>query len=271
MFVAQITDTHIRRPGELVHGVVDTAAMLARAVAALGRLDPAPDVTVVTGDLVDTGAAEEYAHLRALLAPLAMPVYVIPGNHDAREPLRRAFAADGYLPQDGFLQYTVEDWPLRLVALDTLIPAALGGELCRERLLWLDRALAAAAQRPTLILMHHPPFLTGIDHMDRIGLAGIPGFVAIVARHPQIERILCGHVHRAIDCRLAGTVAGTAPSTAHQIVLDLAPAAPPASAFEPPGYQLHWWSEAGGLVTHTAAIGDWPAVRAAGQEKPRVG
>ena len=56
----------------------------------------------------------------------------------------------------------------------------------------------------------------------------------------------------------AGTVAGTAPSTAHQIVLDLRPEARLSFAFEPPGYQLHYWREGTGLVTHTAAIGDWP-------------
>lgn len=271
MLLAQITDTHIRRPGELAYGAVDTAACLERAVAALCALDPAPDATVVTGDLVDLGNEEEYAHLRALLAPLPMPVFVIPGNHDAREPLRQAFAAEGYLPRAGFLHYTVEDYPLRLIALDTHIPGAVGGELCRERLSWLDRALAAAPERPTVVLMHHPPFVTGIGHMDRIGLDGVPGFIEIIARHAQVERILCGHLHRAIDRRLAGTVAGTAPSTAHQVALDLAPEAPLAFTFEPPGYQLHWWSEEGGLVTHTGLIGDWPRLQPAGKGQLRVG
>ena len=66
------------------------------------------------------------------------------------------------------------------------------------------------------------------------------------------------NLHRAIETRFAGTVAGTAPSTAHQIVLDLRPEARLSFAFEPPGYQLHYWREGGGLVTDTAAIGDWP-------------
>ena len=73
----------------------------------------------------------------------------------------------------------------------------------------------------------------------------------------QVERILCGHLHRAIDRRFAGTVAGTAPSTAHQIRLDLRPEAPLSFIFEPPGYQLHLWRD-GGLVSHTAVFGDWP-------------
>src|SRR5882762_4144952 len=60
------------------------------------------------------------------------------------EPLPAAFAADGYLPADGFLQYAIEDYPVRLVALDTLVPGEGGGLLCGERLAWLDQALASA-------------------------------------------------------------------------------------------------------------------------------
>jgi 3',5'-cyclic-AMP phosphodiesterase len=257
MLIAQITDTHITRPGELAYGAVDTAGCLECAVAALGALAPPPDLVVVTGDLVDRGEAEEYALLRELIAPLRVPVFVIPGNHDARETLRAAFGGDGYLPPDGFLHYAVEDWPLRLVALDTLVPGEVGGTLCEERLLWLDRTLGAAPERPTVVMMHHPPFATGIDPMDRMGYRETAAFAAIVARNPQIERILCGHLHRAIDRRFAGTVAGTAPSTAHQVALELDAAAPLAFVFEPPGYQLHLWREGAGLVTHTAVIGDW--------------
>jgi 3',5'-cyclic AMP phosphodiesterase CpdA len=258
MLVAQITDTHITTPETLVYGIVDTASALERVVAAVNRLDPLPDVAVVTGDLVDHGEPEEYVHLRALLAPLRMPVFVIPGNHDAREPMRETFIADGYLPRQGFLSYVIEGRPLRNVALDTLIPGEIGGALCADRLQWFDRILAAAPDHPTLVLMHHPPFLTGISRMDRDGLGGGAAFAEIIRRHPQIERILCGHLHRVIDRRFAGTVAGTAPSTAHQIVLDLRPEAPLRFAFEPPGYQLHSWRDGIGLVTHTAAIGDWP-------------
>jgi 3',5'-cyclic-AMP phosphodiesterase len=271
MLIAQISDTHILAPGELyaarivpprpgaerAYADVDTAACLIRAVAELNALAPLPDITVVTGDLVDHGEPAEYHHLRRLLAPLSMPVFVIAGNHDSRAPLRQAFGADGYLPADGFLHYTVEDYPLRLVALDTSIPGENGGSLCEERLSWLDAALAAAPDQPTLVLMHHPPFATGITYMDGYGLENSAALAEIVARHPQIERIACGHLHRAIDHRFAGTVAGTAPSTAHQIRLNLTPEAPLRFMFEPPGYQLHVWQEASGLVTHTAVFGDW--------------
>lgn len=270
--VAHITDPHILAAGKLFHSPhratpadaepgwsrIDTAAYLARAIAAINAMVPRPDLTVITGDLTDHGNADEYANLRQILTPLRMPAFLIPGNHDSREELRAAFAGDGYFPRTGFLHYVVDDYPLRIVALDTLIPGHPGGELCAERLAWLDAALAEAPQRPTVVLMHHPPFATGIAHMDSYGLRDPAALAAIVARHPQVERILCGHLHRAIDRRFAGTVAGTAPATAHQLPLDLRPDGPVQFNFEPPGYQLHLWRDGEGLVTHTGVFGDWP-------------
>jgi 3',5'-cyclic AMP phosphodiesterase CpdA len=152
----------------------------------------------------------------------------------------------------------IDDYPMRIIGLDTLVPGQGGGALCSDRLRWIDRTLAAAPGRPTLVLMHHPPFVTGISRMDRLGLEGTAALAEIIRRHPQVERIAYGHLHRAIESRFAGTVAGTAPSTAHQIVLDLRTDARVSFAFEPPGYQLHYWREDAGLVTHTAAIGEWP-------------
>ena len=94
--------------------MVGTAATLERTVSALNSLDPLPDLAVITGDLVESGEVEEYDHLRTLLAPLHVPFLAIPGNHDAREPMREAFVADGYLPRRGFLNYVIEDHALRI-------------------------------------------------------------------------------------------------------------------------------------------------------------
>src|SRR5262249_26582779 len=157
--------------------------------------------------------------------------------------LRAAFSDHAYLPRDGFLHYAVDDHALRIVALDTHVPGFHHGELCAERLAWLDRTLAGAPNQPTVVMMPHPPFATGTEHMDQHALHEPAAFAEIVRRHPQIERILCGHLHRTIDHRFAGTVAGTAPATAHQLVLDINPDAPAEFCFEPPGYQLHYWRE----------------------------
>lgn len=173
MLIAQISDTHIKLPGTLAYGMVDTAAMLRRCVEELCVLAPQPDLIVLTGDMVDSGQSEEYAHMRSLLAPLRSPLVVIPGNHDDRASLRAAFADHAYLPASGFLQFTIDEpYPVRLVVLDTVVPAEGRGELCAKRLAWLDDVLARAPARPTVVLMHHPPFVTRIGHMDEVGLTG---------------------------------------------------------------------------------------------------
>jgi 3',5'-cyclic AMP phosphodiesterase CpdA len=257
MLIAQITDTHIRLPGKLAYRKVDTAKFLAAAVAHVNGLDPAPDLVAMTGDLVDFALPGEYEHLAALIAPLTAPVFLLPGNHDDRDRMRQGFPAHTYLPRAGRLNFTLEDWPVRIVAVDTLIPREGGGEVSDEGLAWLDRTLAVAPQRPTVVMMHHPPFVTGISFMDGHGLRDRDRFAALIARHPQVERIVAGHLHRSIQCRVGGTVATTCPSPAHQIVLDLRPGAPLGFAMEPPAYQLHTWFPGTGLVTHTVAIGTW--------------
>lgn len=256
LVIAQISDLHIKREGELSYGVVDTAAMLRCCVAHILSVKPHPDLLLVSGDLVDSGSAEEYATLRRLLAPLDLPVYLIPGNHDDRDALRREFADQPWLNQcEPFIQYAIEEWPLRIVALDSVIPGEDGGRLCEERLAWLDATLAAAPRKPTLVVMHHPPFRTWIAGMDRHGLAAPEAFAAVIARHPQVERIVCGHLHRHIEARLAGVPVSVCPSPAHQITLDLAPDARASFVMEPPGYLLHLWSDRDGLVTHCVPVG----------------
>lgn len=255
--LVQLSDPHIKLPGARAYGRVDTAQFLRQAVQAVGRLKQAPTAVVVTGDLTDFGRPDEYAHLRELLQPIDCPLYLMPGNHDDREALRDSFPAHGYLRHGSpFIQYAIDLGGLRLVAVDTVVPRASHGEVCAARVDQLAQLLAQDTVTPTVIAMHHPPFRTMIGHMDEIGLRD-PGaaLAALVARHPQVRRVICGHLHRAICAPWAGTIAMTAPSTAHQVTLDLAPDAPSAFSMEPPGFLVHAWSDAGEFVSHVASVG----------------
>lgn len=236
--------------------MVETDRYLPPAIAALNALDPRPDVVLITGDATDFGRPEEYATLAERLAPLEIPWYLIPGNHDDRQTMRAAFPEHDYLNHGPFIQYAIESYPLRLLALDTLVSGESRGELCAERLVWLAARLAEQPERPTLIFMHHPPFATSIAHMDAIGLTGAAEMAAIVRDYPNVQRIICGHVHRTIFQRFAGTIASCCPSTAHQVALDLREDGPSAFVMEPPGYQLHLWRD-GELITHHAVIDDY--------------
>ncbi|MGB6105771.1 MAG: phosphodiesterase [Pusillimonas sp.] len=259
MLIAQISDLHIQQGGKDT-GLIQAEQHLAACVRALNRLAPRPDLVVVTGDLTEHGRKQEYLLLKPLLDQLDIPFLLIPGNHDSPAVLREAFHDHDYLRTGSpFIQYAIDSWPLRIVALDTTVPMRSEGALCGERLNWLADTLAQAPDTPTVVLMHHPPFETGIKLMDDLGLlTGREAFAEIIAPYRNIERILCGHLHRTMLCRIGHTVASTCPGTAHQIALDLDPGAQGLSFnFEPPGYQLHWRG-AQGLVTHHAVIGDFP-------------
>ncbi len=260
MLICQVTDLHVCPPGRLAYGAIDTNAMTERALAAVAALDPAPEAVLVTGDLVEGGLETEYAQFLSLIRRhLTVPVYVIPGNHDSRESLRRVLGdLPGLGSQPGFIQDVVEDLPVRLVMLDTLTPGHNHGELCAERLDFLERSLAAAPERPTMIAMHHPPFGSGIGFMDRDNLRDARAFTSIIRRHRQVERIICGHVHRTVTAAVANVPTLIAPSACHHMALSLAPDAPGAFVLEPPAFAVHCWSEADGIVSHIAYVGPCP-------------
>ncbi|RDU96971.1 phosphodiesterase [Trinickia dinghuensis] len=257
MLLAQISDLHIKRPGALAYRRVDTAAALERCVARLNACQPKLDAVVVTGDLGDLGNVVEYQALKKLLEPLAMPVYLLVGNHDDRAALREVFHDHPYLRTGGeFVQYAVDIGPLRLIALDSQIPRQSGGHLCDARLTWLETQLADAQGKPVVLALHHPPFVSGIGHMDRQRLdpASADRLAAIVRRYPNVERVICGHVHRPIHTRFAGTIASAVPSPAHQVALDLRENGPSAFRLEPAAFALHQYAPETGIVTHHAYV-----------------
>ncbi len=259
MLIAQLSDPHVRPEGVLYQDAVDSNAMFAAAIDHLNALDPRPDLVLLSGDLVDKGDAAEYANLRKLLGKLAMPLLVIPGNHDDRRTFRRAFGDHAYLQADGPLHYVAGGHgAVRIVALDVTVPGLHYGELYAASIHWLDGALSAEPMRPTILMMHQPPFDCGVPYLDLYHCRDGERLAAVVARHRQVERIVCGHVHRFMQLRFAGTVLCTAPSTTTAIALRLRPDAKPASHVEPPACLLHHWRPEVGLITHLSPIGTFP-------------
>lgn len=249
MLIAQISDPHIgQRP--------KSAAYLAQAVDHLLRLPVAPDVVLVSGDCADHGDPAEYALFRSLVAPLPMPVYAIPGNHDRREQMLGIFGPQGEHAMDNYVQYCVERWPVRLIGLDTHIPQQDAGELCGERLAWLKARLDEAPDRPTVLFMHHPPFPIGLDVCDQIGLGNADAFGQLIARAPQVEAILTGHLHIQIARRFHGTLAITCPAVDANLLPDMGQPSRLVVRRGQPACLLHHWGAATGLHTQASVIGD---------------
>ena len=241
MIIAQISDTHIlARSSDLAVGP-QRADSLRDCVADINRRRP--DAVVHTGDIAQHGRPEEYAHVREILAPLQAPLYLIPGNRDDRQALSAGFADHAYLPRNGgFLHYAVDDHPVRLVAIDSTDAGERKGVFCEERQAWLDHTLGRAPQAPTILLIHHPPFDIAEHYLRGYRRPGdAEALAAVVRRHPQVVRLLCGHVHCPVEVPWAGTVATTMPSVAMDVRMGVEALA----GGHAPMYHLHQMTEAG--------------------------
>jgi 3',5'-cyclic-AMP phosphodiesterase len=246
--VVQLSDPHIG--ATWADG--DPVAGLATAVASIRRMRPAPDALIITGDLADTRADSEYAHVLGAIDDIDAPSYALPGNHDDRDGLRRHFGIPGETGTP--VQYAVELGGLRILMLDSTRPGADDGELDAGRLAWLEDALSADPQTPTLLAMHHPPLLTHVPAMDALALAAEDrvALADVVARHPNVVLTVAGHVHRGISGELAGRRVLSAPSTYIGFELDLV-AEQLDDVPTPPGYVVHVLRH-GELASHVVAL-----------------
>jgi 3',5'-cyclic-AMP phosphodiesterase len=246
--LVQLSDPHIGASW----GDGDPVAKLAAAVDAVLALKESPNAVLVSGDLADHAADDEYEQVRALVGRIDAPAYVLPGNHDDRDALHRHFGVPGAGGRS--VQYAADLGPLRLVVLDSTRPGEDRGELDGERLGWLDRTLAEAPRAPTVVAMHHPPFTVGIPVWDAIGLPAADRLALgeLLGRHPHVRRVVAGHVHRAIAAELGGRAVLSVPSTYVQGLLDFDATELELSA-DPAGFALHALVD-GELVSHIQPV-----------------
>jgi 3',5'-cyclic AMP phosphodiesterase CpdA len=259
MLIAQVSDTHIMPKGELLYDRLDSSINLTLTVRQILQLDTMPDCLLLTGDLTDRGQPGAYDHLREILEPLPMPIYAIPGNHDRREAMRAAFSDCAWMPQATGepIRYSFDAGRLRICALDTLVEGQDHGALGADQLDWLEAELAAARDRPVIVMLHHPPVKSGIPSMDAMRLRSPAALGKVIERYGNIERVICGHLHRSMHVRWRGTTVSVSPSTVDQIFLAFQRHTPPAAIAEPMGFQLHYWDDDDRLITHVAAVGEF--------------
>ncbi len=258
MLIAQVTDIHIgfdrNHPDE---------PNLRRFRAVLDRLNHGPnrpDLLLLTGDLTEHGDEASFRILTEAIADCPFPVWPIVGNHDDRAAFGAAFPQ--VLLDGGFFHYVIEGTLPRIIMLDTLEPGRHGGAFCEARVLWLRAELEAHPDVPTIIVMHHPPIISGIDWMDSSpGDPWFARFADAIRGHGQIQAILCGHLHRPIMTGWHGVPLIVCPSSAPAVALNLTsvdPENPDGRALitdEAPTYGLHYWNGQG-LVSHFESLGN---------------
>ena len=257
MLIAHLSDTHIAEPGEKTYGIAPTAENLVRCIDHINGMKPAPDLVLVTGDITASGLPQESRHAASLLDRLRCPYYIVPGNHDDRDSLWSAFGGRACPSRLGdFFNYVIDDYDIRLIAMDSVLSGAPGGEVCEIRAKWLDECLAEAVSRPTIIFTHHPPLQFGVLETDIDGFIGADRFGEVVEKYTNIERIVCGHVHLLVHARWRGTVVSTTPSMGMQLMLDLTLKQQSRFTLQAPGYCLHYWTPGRNLVTHAISVAD---------------
>lgn len=257
MLVAQITDLHLGfdpgNPAEYNRKRLDATLRV------LTEMTPRPDLLLVTGDIADNGDDRfSYDRFREAIAGLPFPVCPAMGNHDNREIFSEVFPDTPEV--DGYVQYAVEDFPVRILVLDTLEIGRHGGGFDEVRARWLEARLAETPAQPTLLVLHHPPIFTGLSWMTENPEAQwVRTLRPIVEANPQIVAMVCGHLHRPIVTRWAGTALAVCPSTAPQVALDLQkmdadnPDERPMIVADRPFFALHYWN-GDGLITHFETV-----------------
>lgn len=214
-----------------------------------------PDAVILSGDLSEAGTESDYAAVAEVVGQLGVDVVCAAGNHDDREALRRSFNLPGKGGDPIFYAHALGH--LRLVVLDTQMPGEDGGSLGLEQLLWLETELRAEANRPTVIVMHHPPLAGGTVAWTQIGLdsSDRAALDLLLSQFPHVLRVLCGHWHRAVIGASGGRPVFVAPSTHTQAISYFAADEPIAfSTAAPPAFAVHVLS--GGTMTshlHMAA------------------
>lgn len=265
VLIAQITDTHVGfepEAGENEFNFVRFRNVLGHLMSQSVQ----PDMLILSGDLVDGGQPECYLRIRDLIADCPFPVHVLPGNHDSRDELLKAFPDCPV--SDGFAQFAVEvadaeGRKLRLLCLDTFEPGRHGGAFCETRAAWLTAELEAHPDTPVVLFMHHPPVVAGIDWMDpKPEEPWFQRFHDTVRGHRQILAMQAGHLHRPLHATVEGIPLSVTPAVAPAVSLDLRPIDAevadkrPIVAAEPPFYSLHLW-QGGSFVSHFQPVGHW--------------
>jgi len=231
--LVQLSDLHV---GGNEDGK-DPISRLEAVIDAVRSLPNAPDAVLVSGDITDDGAEDGYRVAREMFARLDVPLHVLPGNHDDRGRLRKAFDLPG--GGDEPINYSTSVGDLRLVLFDSNVPGRDPGSYDAERMAWLDEELASEPERPTILAVHHTPLTTGIPEWDAINLdrGDREALGTVVARHPQLRAIVGGHLHRVATSALAGCPVLSAPSAYLQVRPNFH--RDEVSWVDPPGFAIH--------------------------------
>ena len=159
---------------------------------------PQPKFIVVSGDLTNQGDQGSYENLKAIVAEagLGMPILYALGNHDKRQDFYPAMLGRTDNLDAPYDHAQVIDG-IHVIVMDTSVPNKVGGAFEPGQLDWLRAELAAHADLPKLLVMHHAPALDLHDasmEWESLSYADTEALRHAVAGK-NIIGILSGHIH----------------------------------------------------------------------------
>ena len=205
--IVQLTDTHLFADDQSQLRGCHTNVTFRRVVDFVAKMQPQPDLLLLTGDLAQDDSLGAYGLLRDALLPLGLPSYWVPGNHDQNlaaieavltpEPLFRSPAS-----------FQVGGWNIALLC--TRLMNQVQGAVAAESLAVWEQSLQDHGDLPTLVALHHPLVPIGSAVMDGIGVENADAVLALLGRYPQVKAVVCGHIHQEFDqmLRLEGSLGG---------------------------------------------------------------
>ena len=245
-----VTDPHLfADESRSLYGVTTAKSFRRVLEDALAPGTPRPHAILVTGDIADDHTAAAYANFRRALEPYGLPVFCVPGNHDAPGLMTEAMTRDGHFQFGG----TAEFGAWGAVFVDTHLPGRAEGRVSAAELARLDQELARFGSRPLMVCLHHPPLPVGSAWLDGVGLRNGDELLHVIERHAQVRLVLAGHVHQDFAGRHGAALVLTTPSTCAQFtprtphcVMDL----------RPPGYRWLELQPDGALRTEVKWLED---------------
>jgi Icc protein len=194
---------------------VPTWATFRSVLEQVGRQQSDLDYLILTGDIAQDEALETYLMLREALGSWVARCRIIPGNHDDRVNLRKAFP-ELFSENEGALTFELSAGGWRIIGLDSHVPGEVRGRVDGVQLAWLRTKLASALGTPTLLFVHHPPIPINVAWIDKLGLDEATGLVELIETSPDIKVVCAGHVHQAFAGRIGLAEIYTTPSTCVQ-------------------------------------------------------
>lgn len=258
----QISDSHLGPTRDYDYHGANPARALQRLVRHINAMPHPPDFVLHTGDVSNDGSAASYEIAAAILGELAVPLYILNGNHDDRLFLRKALDAPPAPDGDpgGPLDYTFEVGGEQFVVLDSFDEAVQQplGRLSPAQIEWA-RAQAAPDGPPLTVCLHHPPFRMASPWLDdnMILLNGDALHAALLPARDRLRAVFFGHLHRGAQIVRDGITYVCAAGTAwqyHWRAWDERPV--PDMAFET-GYNLvHYLPGQAVVMQHVLGDGD---------------